>query len=485
MRLALGNGKYLLELASALGDTFAQHGTSSPTGILVAVCSMASLFLGAPMHRHQSQVVERVHHYDTPAMVASLVRGVQLPRDGFQPKAKGASLDFAGIKAGAASPAWHSGKAEHHSAAFADLQLVWDVCVTIPRRTKLIDLAFLGELFCCRHQVVVQLRRSGEWFLPLKHEPSSSVIMWPVERQPFGDSPDNARFVMGMCMEPILVSIGELDDWSAAEIRFRSPGWQQRHCDGAGWDLNSVSMFQASETTTLLVLAARCGFWTLGKGWLEQLAGHLGVAIPEGSTAFETLLLVSKASLDDVADEELLKSMEKRLMQMHQQLEQSEGQYTDVADLDDIFEKRDEKKMKEEAKHYEAETANLQDFRKAFREQAAKVRQPPRTAGAAAKAASGGRKYPKNLPTGNILQADAKLLAPPSSYLWKNNTSGAWCGKYGSYPELSRAWMKYSERGALVLVLRQLWVHHLTGLGMTEAQCPIRDLFSEELASSS
>lgn len=42
---------------------------------------------------------------------------------------------------------------------------------------------------------------------------------------------------------------------------------------------------------------------------------------------------------------------------------------------------------------------------------------------------------------------------------------------------MSRAWLKHTERGALLAVLRQMWLFHLARKGLTKDSCPIRDMF--------
>lgn len=272
------------------------------------------------------------------------------------------------------------------------------------------------------------------------------------------------------------------------DVEFHSPAWQTRVLGERAVALGpfAVRIFSASPVRPLRELAARAGFWTLGKGWLESFAGYIGCPIASGSSHFETWRVVTQAALPDASETDVLDCMERRLVVMHKQVEKSEAQYTDIPDLDDVLEKRDEKKVKGETKSYEVETCNLAEFSTAFREQAAKLRPRPQRGSAEAKAAA--RKYPRNIPKGEIPHAEAKLLAPAEGLVWRNLTAGAWCGKYGAYPELSRSWLKWTERGALLAVLRQLWMLHLTKNGATTSACPIRNLFcgeDGEAASSS
>ena len=79
----------------------------------------------------------------------------------------------------------------------------------------------------------------------------------------------------------------------------------------------------------------------------------------------------------------------------------------------------------------------------------------------------------RKVPPSEISHADAKLLAPPSSYVWRRHTTGHWCGKLPPHGEISRSWTKHGEREAVLGLIRELWTQH----GMIGDACPIEGLF--------
>ncbi len=79
----------------------------------------------------------------------------------------------------------------------------------------------------------------------------------------------------------------------------------------------------------------------------------------------------------------------------------------------------------------------------------------------------------RRLPPSEISHDEAKMLAPPTSYVWRRHTTGHWCGKLPPHKEVSRSWTKYGEKEAVLAVLRELWIQR----GMGGDACPIEGLF--------
>lgn len=97
--------------------------------------------------------------------------------------------------------------------------------------------------------------------------------------------------------------------------------------------------------------------------------------------------------------------------------------------------------------------AAVRTRREVSRQAAAPVAPAKRGRGAAK---SSGKAVPVRivLPPGAVTQAEAKLLSPPGSYIWRNTSSQALCGKM---PPISRSWMAHGHRGSCIKVLRVLW----------------------------
>ena len=67
-------------------------------------------------------------------------------------------------------------------------------------------------------------------------------------------------------------------------------------------------------------------------------------------------------------------------------------------------------------------------------------------------------------------------MLPAGASLWKDVRYGSYQGHYPPYPRVGRSWAKYGEKGALVLVLQELW-SHLFSTGEPRSACPIADLY--------
>lgn len=86
---------------------------------------------------------------------------------------------------------------------------------------------------------------------------------------------------------------------------------------------------------------------------------------------------------------------------------------------------------------------------------------------------------------GEISHSAAKELAPPGALLWRALSTGAWNGILPPFSEHSRSWRKYSERGALIEVLRLLWAEFADLKGLQLHELPIEGLFGSDGAQPS
>ena len=89
----------------------------------------------------------------------------------------------------------------------------------------------------------------------------------------------------------------------------------------------------------------------------------------------------------------------------------------------------------------------------------------------------GGGPPMRDLPDGDLVQAQLRPLVPPGGHIWRANLAGAWCSHFAPFPRFSCSWHLYGHREAAVLVLRDLWTKYLTFHGLEMSQCSIRGLF--------
>ncbi len=89
----------------------------------------------------------------------------------------------------------------------------------------------------------------------------------------------------------------------------------------------------------------------------------------------------------------------------------------------------------------------------------------------------GGGDPTRDVPPGELSQAQLRHLVPPGGHIWRSNVAGAWHGHYAPFPRRSFAWNMYGHRESALMVLRYLWTNHLTSNGTSQEACPVRGLF--------
>lgn len=311
--------------------------------------------------------------------MGAATRNVKLHRDAYQPRGKSSSLDFGGIRSGGPSPPWYSPKATDYNVMFADLELALHIVSTTPARTDFVRLVWIGEMFSCKHGVMVRQVSDNQWFLPLRCEHGSCVLAWPVQCFTPSSAPGLVCFNLQRCSGPALLVIESLCGWEAMEFKVRSPAWQQRNFGDAVGSLppDCLRLVGMGAAAPILKVAAQAGFWALGKAWVETLGGFLGQPVESGSSAYETLYSLTKSALPEASEEKLLHCMERRLVKLQHVAEKSDAGLSEAPDIEDFLERRDENQVQQEGKAYQDDAANLKEFREAYRQQVARVRPVP------------------------------------------------------------------------------------------------------------
>lgn len=81
------------------------------------------------------------------------------------------------------------------------------------------------------------------------------------------------------------------------------------------WPGHAVRAFADSDP--ILRLAALQGFWTLDRGWLLQLASHIGCEIPSGAFVFDAVHRLCKHLLSGImSSSDILKRVQGRLQRL-------------------------------------------------------------------------------------------------------------------------------------------------------------------------
>ena len=81
---------------------------------------------------------------------------------------------------------------------------------------------------------------------------------------------------------------------------------------------------------------------------------------------------------------------------------------------------------------------------------------------------------------GRIAQADAKRYLPPGASLWKSRWQQVWLSRVPPLKSVSRAWQRYTEEGALFLVVKAAWQQYCTLEGLDASTCLMGNVFTAD-----
>ena len=82
-------------------------------------------------------------------------------------------------------------------------------------------------------------------------------------------------------------------------------------------------------------------------------------------------------------------------------------------------------------------------------------------------------------PKNDLSQADAKIMLPPSSYIWRANCKGAWLVRCLPHKSHAEPWHKHDDCSytALLAAVRFAWGQWLSDRGLPNDHCPIAGVF--------
>jgi ribosomal protein L7/L12 len=78
-------------------------------------------------------------------------------------------------------------------------------------------------------------------------------------------------------------------------------------------------------------------------------------------------------------------------------------------------------------------------------------------------------------PTG-IDQKDAKKFLPPDTNIWRGLVRREWCGHCPPRKRIQSPWSEYTEEGAMIQIIRTLWLQWLELHGFNKDMCPYSGL---------
>lgn len=140
-----------------------------------------------------------------------------------------------------------------------------------------------------------------------------------------------------------------------------------------------------------------------------------------------------------------------------------------------MLDKDDERDIREQVKDRKHKADIIQEFEASF----SRTRQA-RAGGPKNKRPSAAYKGPKKLPVGEIEHNVGKAMCPPWAFVWRGLKQGLWAGHYPPNPRTSYSWRLYTERGALIRVVRDLWGHWCIAHCVARSAVPINGLWDAE-----
>jgi hypothetical protein len=289
-------------------------------------------------------IVDTVHRYTGVQPDTGAQSTAALPLTAFKARAQDCTLPVQHLASTKQATTWYTTTPEDTGRVYADLQLYKDMAIS--KMYHKAGQAWLSQLCHFSHNFAMRLKVAPDaWFLPLRNWGDSAVLVWPVLRRPFPGQNEFFWFepVMDL-VEPRLVSLLDLQEWSAVTFAWRSPLWQKINVQVAFDKVPCAIRRVTSESPRgLLEVAAQQGFWRLDLGFLSKLAKHLALDMSPASSLMQVLLRLV-CSIKRCEHEDALVYLQKRLAENINSNRHAED-LLEVEELDSVLEPGDVKVM--------------------------------------------------------------------------------------------------------------------------------------------
>lgn len=434
-----------------------------------------------------SGILERSHRFD-PLRRAAIEGGClePLPETAFVAKEE-ASMNFDAIVTTSQSSPYFSPSAENIGVTWCDVALMREMVAT--SNHSLINLCWQGFWCSSNHGLIFQIRRGDEvlldWHLALHHFGDSAplAVLVILKRPPGYNEVEEATFfdIGEGGIHPVVIR--DLGEVVAQQITWRSWPWQLQEYPAAQGHWGAAARgFLHSPAAPVLQVAARAGWWKLGRGVLDKIGTHLGIDCAQGVDIFDLLWQVTAAALGpQVSDDAILECLRGRLKTMAKRTQFSQ-ELLSIDEAAGCLEEGDQVELRQQQHEARDRQKEERCFRDAYKTKKATVRvSTARTPAAKRAAAKVTWKGPVKLPVfAKISQADAKQLMPPGplkSWPWRATAQGAWNTRVSELLVCSRSdAANGGESAALRLVIQDAWRQWLTLQGFELSDCPIEGM---------
>ena len=278
------------------------------------------------------------------------------------------------------------------------------------------------------------------------------------------------------------------DKVKAVSIEWHSWLWQLSHmggqCHGVAPAVGPFLLVDSWEP--IHKMASRAAWWSLGRSFLEDIAAHLGIAVAPGSTLLQLLVAMVQWSLM-TSDEETMNIVYRRLATEKSRTTHSRT-LVEADDAHCVMVRYDQQKLRDRQDSIQKELEVIESFSKENT-----TRRQAFRAGVAAAGNKKGARGKQQVPAKVVIphhcaQADAKLLVPPNTSIWRSLVRSKWSGHCKDHKRVTEPFLRHngSSQDALKACLRALWIQHSLKEGIVlPAGCPVEGLFVESGASSS
>lgn len=159
--------------------------------------------------------------------------------------------------------------------------------------------------------------------------------------------------------------------------------------------------------------------------------------------------------------------------------------FADVAGGQVAVGSHEQQKFQEMQQQCDADDAELRPFRQTYQARLQEVRpmvlaQPGRGGGRRKRGRGHGGGAVREVPDGELSQAQLAPLCPLGGHIWRGNNAESWSSHMAPFKRASFSWHLYGHREAAIFALRDMWRKALALEGKSESDCPVRNLFTVE-----
>jgi hypothetical protein len=414
-------------------------------------------------------VVDSRHKFDAVPMDRPVVRRSDvLPGTNFHPPVSASTIDWKkGVVSTVQTPPYHSPPAPLHGTSTADL---FFFRAHSPHRLDLAKQLWQGSMCTVGANIVFGIRDGGgigmmnyKWHYALFHFDNSCVLTWPGQwvKIPTGNA---EYFKFDDIATPSVLPFTDVGGVLATIITWRSYWWQEKTYPKANLS-PAIRPIKHGKPIKFKELAARRAFFLMSWTDLSPFAELWNIDLSDCSSLFNVLFRMVKSILQ-CSDHEVMDILSLRLS-----ADDINASFIDtVLEIDEalsLFEHTDLQEVKAQQQKASSGSTTRKAFGTEFKAKKLAVRL----------AAKEKISLPKKRRYETLIsQGSAKELLPPDTSIWRGLTRQEWCGHCPPRKRIQSSWAEHTEGGAMLDVIKRLWLQWLELVGLGIEFCPWESL---------